>query len=274
MRMPYIRLIIYASALLLCGFASGQAAERPLVFTPLPIEQPETVIAASRPLADYLSRQLGVPVTIRHEKKYEDIIRLFKEGKIDIVHLGPLPYVTLRRDCPDAEPLATIREPDGKAAYTCAVVTAFDGPASISQVRRSVALTQPLSTCGHLTAGYLLDRHHIKLETLRHDYLGNHDKVALAVVKGAYEVGAIKTSVAKKYTNLTLRVLEETPPFPGLLLVGNKATLKQDQINQIRKSLITIPGQEQERLVLGKFGFTAVSDADYGLIRQNMKFFK
>lgn len=250
------------------------AAERPLVFAPLPIEQPETVIAASRPLADYLSRQLGVPIIVRYEKKYEDILRLFKDGKIDIAHLGPLPYVTLRSNCPDMEPLAAINEADGTASYTCALVSAFDGPSSVSQIRRSVALTQPLSTCGHFTAGYLLNKHHMKLDTLRHDYLGNHDKVALAVVRGTYEVGAIKTSVAKKYTNLTLRVLEETPPFPGLLLVGNRSTLRQGQIEVIRKALLHITEQERAHLVLGRFGFAAIRDADYELIRQNMKFFR
>lgn len=274
MQLPDIRIVIYASILFLCCFRPVLAADRALVFTPLPIEQPETVVAATRPLVDYLASQLGVRITIRHEKKYEDIIRLFKEGKIDIVHLGPLPYVSLRSDCPDAEPLAAIKEPDGKASYTCAIVTAFDGPPSVSKIRKSVALTQPLSTCGHLTAGYLLNRHQIKLESVTHDYLGNHDKVALAVARGLYEAGSMKTSVAQKYTNLTLRVIEETPPFPGLLLVGNKATLKQDQIALIKKALLRLPGQEKDRLVLGKYGFAAVNDADYRLIRHYMKFFK
>ncbi len=268
-------LIGFGCALLFCLSATAaQATGRALVFTPLPIEQPETVIAASRPLVNYLSKQLGVPISIRYEKNYEDILRLFQEGKIDIVHLGPLPYVTLRQVYPKAEPLAAINEADGKTTYTCAMVTAFDGPATLKLVRRSVALTQPLSTCGHLTAGYLLNKHGIQLDALHHDYLGNHDKVALAVVKGTYEVGTIKTTVAKKYANLTLRVIEETPNLPGFLLVGNKATLSLDQIREITGLLLKLSGSEQTSLNLGKYGFSATTNADYDLIRTYSRFIR
>lgn len=262
------------AVLLILVAAAGQAGERGLVFAPLPIEQPETVITASHPLVSYLSKQLGVPISIRYEKNYDDMLRLFREGKIDILHLGPLPYVTLRQVYARAEPLATINEADGKTSYTCAMVTAFDGPKNLSLVRRSVALTQPLSTCGHLAAGYLLDKHGIQLDSLHHEYLGNHDKVALAVVKGIYEVGALKTTVAQKYTNLTLRVLEETPGFPGFLLVGNKATLSADQLREITRLLLELPDHERNRLNLGRYGFSVTRNADYDLIRRYSRFFR
>ena len=272
--MQYQVFILVSVLLFWVGATAGQAAERALVFTPLPIEQPETVITSNRPLVNYLSNRLGVPITVRYEKNYEDILRLFQEGKIDLVHLGPLPYVTLRHNYPEAEPLAAFNEADGKTAYTCAMVTAFDGPTSIKQVRRSVALTQPLSTCGHLTAGYLLDKQGINLEALHHDYLGNHDKVALAVVKGTYEVGTIKTTVAKKYVNLTLRILEETPKFPGFLMVGNRATLNQEQISKLTAALLKLSDKDRTSLNLGKYGFSAISNADYDLLRRYERFFR
>lgn len=266
-------LVWLVAVLLLClAVLPGHVVARELVYTPLPIEQPETVLNANRPLVSYLSKQLKTPITIRYEKNYEEILRLFKDGKIDIVHLGPLPYVTLRDRYDKAEPLAATNEADGKSFYTCAMVTAFDGPTSVRQVRRSIAFSQPLSTCGHLTAGYLLDRHGIKLEDLHHEYLGNQDQVALAVVKGNYEVGTIKTAVAKKYTNLTLRIIEETPAFPGFLLVANKATMTPDQISKIRKILLSMTPKDFGGLVLGRYGFSPVLDSSYDLIRQNLRF--
>ena len=261
----------FAGALLVSLVAmTGHAAGRELVYTPLPIEQPETVIDANRPLVAYLSKQLKTP--IRYEKNYDDILRLFQEGKIDIVHLGPLPYVILKSSYPQSEPVAAINEQDGKATYTCAMVTAFDGPMSVKQVRRSIAFSQPLSTCGRLTAGYLLDKYGIKLEDLHHDYLGNQDQVALAVVKGNYEVGTMKAAVAKKYTNLTLRIIEETPAFPGFLLVANKATMTPEQIAKIRSILLSTKPKDSAGLVLGRYGFSPVVDSSYDLIRQNLRF--
>ncbi|MCE1225232.1 MAG: PhnD/SsuA/transferrin family substrate-binding protein [Geobacteraceae bacterium] len=250
------------------------AVARELVYTPLPIEQPETVIAASRPFVSYLSKQLKTPVTIRYEKDYEEILRLFQQGKIDIVHLGPLPYVILKKSYAQAEPVVAINEPDGKASYVCVMATAFDGPTSVRQVRRSIALSQPLSTCGHLTAGYLLDKYGIKLDSLHHEYLGNQDQVALAVVKGNYEVGTMKAAVAKKYSNLTLRIIEETPSFPGFLLVANKTTVTPEQIAKIRSILLSATPKDSAGLVLGRYGFSPVVDSSYDLIRQNLRFFR
>lgn len=268
-------LVWLVAVLLLClAVLPGHVVARELVYTPLPIEQPETVLNANRPLVAYLSKQLKTPITIRYEKNYEEILRLFKDGKIDIVHLGPLPYVTLRDRYDKAEPLAATNEADGKSFYTCAMVTAFDGPTSVRQVRRSIAFSQPLSTCGHLTAGYLLDKHGVKLEALHHDYLGNQDQVALAVVKGTYEVGTLKTAVAKKYASLTLRIIEETPAFPGFLLVANRATVTPEQIREIRKLLLGIASKDRAALVMGQHGFAPVLDANYDLIRQNLKFFR
>ncbi|MDK9716948.1 MAG: PhnD/SsuA/transferrin family substrate-binding protein [Trichlorobacter sp.] len=266
--------LAWFAAVLVSGqiLSSGYAVARELVYTPLPIEQPETVLNANRPLVSYLSKQLKTPISIRYEKSYEEILRLFKQGKIDIVHLGPLPYVILKNSYPQAEPVAAINEPDGKATYTCAMVTAFDGPTSVKQVHRSIAFSQPLSTCGHLTAGYLLAKHGVKLETLHHDYLGNQDQVALAVVKGNYEVGTIKAAVAKKYTNLTLRIIEETPAFPGFLLVANNATMTPEQIKAISRALLSASSEDRAALMLGRHGFAPVVDTHYDLIRQNMQF--
>lgn len=265
----------FAVILLSCLVAApGHAAGRKLVYTPLPIEQPETVIAANRPLVSYLEKQLKVPITIRYEKNYADILQLFQEGKIDIILLGPLPYVILRNSYAKAEPLVAINEADGKATYTCAMVTAFDGPSSAKQVRRSIAFSQPLSTCGHLAAGYLLDKYGVKLEALHHDYLGNQDQVALAVVRGDYEVGTLKTVVAKKYARLTLRVIEETPAFPGFILVANRATLTSEQIREVRGLLLGIASKDRAALVMGQYGFAPVVDTNYDLIRQNLKFFR
>jgi len=273
LRLKWNNLPWLAVVLLSCLAAtSGQTAGRELVYTPLPIEQPEKVITANRPLVTYLAKQLKTPITIRYEKDYEEILRLFQQGKIDIVHLGPLPYVILKKSYTKAEPVVAINEPDGKATYTCAMVTAFDGPTSVRQVRRSIAFSQPLSTCGHLTAGYLLDKYGSNLENLHHEYLGNQDQVALAVVKGNYEVGTIKAAVAKKYSNLTLRIIEETPAFPGFLLVANKATMTSEQISKIRKILLSTTPNDSGGLVLGRYGFSPVADSSYDLIRHNLRF--
>jgi len=238
-----------------------------LTYTPSPIEQLETAVTSHAPFADHLAGILGQTVKIRYERNHFDIIRLFREGKIDLAQMGPLPYVKLRQQFPQAVPLAIFREADGRSVYTCALVTAFDGPKRVSDLRGSIALVQPLSTCGQLGIDYILGRHGKGIEQFPHESLGNQDNVALAVVRGEYAAGGIKSSIAAKYASLSLRVMEETPPFPGMVLVGNGATLSRGQLESIRKALLALSPEDSKRFIAGKFGFAPVADRDYQVIR-------
>ncbi len=259
-------------ALLLClviRVAAAQGAEhRALVLVPLPLEQPEAVIASTRPLAALLSARLQQPVQVRYIHNYQDILQQFQRGAIDILHLGPLPYLKLRQLQAGAEPLVTVNEADGAAAYSCALVTGFDGPTTVASLKGPLALTQPLSTCGHLTAAYLLDRQGKSLEKLNYTYLGSHDKVALAVARGSYQAGTMKTALAAKFANLGVRVLAETPLFPGFMLVANRATLPPKRIDELRRVLLGLSAQERAGLRMGRHGFSPVVEAQYDQLEQ------
>lgn len=141
-----MKVLILSLLVVLFLFPPPGAAE--LVYVPLPLENAEAVIASQAPMIRYLAEKLGVQIRIRYEKDYQQILQLFKEGKIDLVQLGPLPYVTLKKEYPQVQPLAIINESDGKPAYTCALVTSFDGPQSVQEINSPLTLPQALSTCG------------------------------------------------------------------------------------------------------------------------------
>ena len=62
--------------------------------------------------------------------------------------------------------------------------------------------------------------HYTKLYEANHyRYLGQHDEVALAVVRGEFDFGGLKTAIAQKYTHLGLKVVAESPLMTGLALV-------------------------------------------------------
>ncbi len=242
-----------------------------LVYIPLPIEDQETVVADHTPMVNYLAEKLGVSIHIRYEKDYDRILQLFKEGKIDLVQLGPLPYTTLKKAYPQAQPLAIMNEADGKPYYTCALVTSFDGPQSVQDINSPLALPQSLSTCGYFSAELLLHDHKPGLEQLGYQYLGSHSKVALAVIRGELKTGVMKTSVTKKYHDLTLKVLQETPALPGFVIVGNSATLSAEQLQRIGQLLIQADAQTRSSWITGKEGFSAVSDQDFTLFDRHEK---
>jgi phosphonate transport system substrate-binding protein len=250
-------------ALLAFLFFPALLPARELVYIPLPVENQAALVAAHTPMIDYLSEKLGVTIRIRYEKDYHRIFQLFKEGKADLVQLGPLPYATLKKEYARTRPLAIMNGADGKPRYTCALVTSFDGPQSVEKIMSPLALTQALSTCGHFSASLLLKRRGLDLEKLGYDYLGTHENVALAVVRGEFKTGSMKTAVARRYENLTLKILAESPPLPEFVIAGSAIILTPEQLERISVLLIQATPEVRASWQAGRHGFSPVSENDF-----------
>lgn len=240
-----------------------------LVFTPLPLESPETVVAQWKPLLGEVEKTLGVTVRIEYVANYGEIINKFRAGKIDLVHLGPLPYVTLRETFEPATPLVHLKESDGRASYTCALVAPAESKLAARNIKgKKFALTQPQSTCGYLAADGLLREGGSALENNRYRYLGHHDTVALAVLRGEFDFGSMKTQIARKYAGLGLEVLAETAPLPGFALVANAATVSPERISQLRKLLLDADAATRSGWGIARHGVTPAKDSDFDAVRR------
>jgi phosphonate transport system substrate-binding protein len=262
--------VIFMMALGFFSIPPSLVMARELVYAPLPIENQATVVGSHAPMIQYLAEKLGVTIRIRYEKDNNRTVQLFKEGKIDLIQLGPLPYVTLKKEYARTLPLVIFNEADGKPFYTCALVTSFDGPPSVGEINSPLALTQFFSTCGHFSATLLLRGHHLDLEKLGYEYMGTHENVALAVIREEYKTGCLKTSVAQRYENLTLKILQETPPFPGFVIAGNAITMEPAQLEKIRSILMQTSPAERADWKTGRNGFSPVSDTDFDQFLRSM----
>ncbi len=247
-------------------------ATETLVFTPLPLENPETVAAQWKPLLNQVGNALGVTVRIEYAANYGEIIDKFRAGKIDLVQLGPLSYVALRETFEPVALLVHLNESDGRAGYTCALVAPAESKLAARDIKnlkgRKFALTQPLSTCGYLAADSLLHQAGGALENNRYRYLGQHDAVALAVMRGEFDLGSMKTLIARKYAGLGLVVVAETAPLPGFALVANAATVSPERISQIRKLLLDADAATRSDWGIARHGVTPAKDSDYDAVRR------
>jgi phosphonate transport system substrate-binding protein len=254
-----------AAALLVLVLSGGQAAAREsLVFTPLPLTNPQSVIAGSRNLVEYMAENLGRDIHIHYEPDYAGILEKFQAGRIDLVHLGPLPYVFLRAMNPQAEPLVFFRESDGAAAYTCALAAALDGPGDLTTARGPVGLTQPLSTCGFLVTAYLLRQGGLDLHALPYAFLGSHEAVALSLARGTSQTGGLKTMIGQDFDQLGVRILARSPLLPGFALVANGKTLSGELLDRLAALLIQAPANVYEQWIgLGRWGMSPARLEDY-----------
>ena len=253
---------------------NGSLQAKTIRFAPLPMENRETLVKQYRPLVLFLEEKTGANIVFDFSDNYTEIIKKFIEGNIDLAYLGPLPYVELKTKYAKAEPVVHFNEASGKPMYTCAIVALGDAGIKLHGLKTSkVALTQPLSTCGYLSVQGLLKENGSNLEDNRYTYLDKHDAVALAVVRGEFELGGIKTAIAKKYSHLGLSVLAETAPMPAFALIANRSTLNDAVVDAIRSSLTPLdPAKDTDMLATWgeniRYGATEATDRDYEAVRR------
>lgn len=106
---------------------------------------------------------------------------------------------------------------------------------------------------------------------MRQLILGSHDNVALAVLAGDYDAGAVKKAVYKKYQARGLRVLATTPALSEHLFV-TRSKLPASIRRILREALYALKNDPRGPAIMGgiKPGMTAwvpVTDADYDNLR-------
>lgn len=253
--------------------AAALADPDTLYFAPLPMEQPEEVVKQFKPLLSFLERRLDVKIEIRYSSSYAEILERFRTGQIDLAYLGPLPYVSLRENHPQAEPLVHFLEKDGQATYSCAL---FGSDQRLEKPLRNktFALTQPLSTCGYLAVDGLLRQRGERLDQQRFRYLDKHDEAVLAVARGDFDFGGAKTSIARNYAHLGIVVLAETPPLPSFALVANSRRLSAERLSQLRQTLVELDPKGRDRSLMSDWGkqlrngAVSAADSDYDVLRR------
>ncbi len=258
-------------AVMLCAWLGiAPACAETLMFSPMPLEQPKAIANQWRPVLDYLETMLGAHIRISYPASNAEIVERFRKGEIDLAYLGPLPYVELKKTFPDAEPLVHVVEPDGQAKYTCAIIALAERKLSVKALRdKTIALTQPLSTCGYLALDGILHQAGSDLQHNRFRYLGTHEKVALAVARGEFDAGGVKTTIGRRYEHLGVRILAESEALPSYALIANTRRLSAQRIGQIRNALIV--ADAGTRAGWGgpmQHGVVLASDRDYDGLRK------
>jgi len=245
------------------------------------MEQKKKVVRQIAPMLHFFEKSLDRHFTVKYSSNYADILHNFQAERIDLAFLGPLPYVQLRAEYPEAEPVVRFLNEHGKDTYTCSLITGVESGLTTVEAlkRRRLGLTQPHSTCGYLFTGNLLQQAGISIKETKFRYTGSHQEVALSIVRGECDAGGIKTSIGRKYAHLGLRFLAESKPLPGFLLVANKKTLTTEQIEEIRDILLQLrPLYNASHADLTRdwgenvrYGATEVKDSDYDVIRDQLQ---
>ncbi|MEA3464543.1 MAG: PhnD/SsuA/transferrin family substrate-binding protein [Thermodesulfobacteriota bacterium] len=235
--MKKITLMIFAVFTL---FPSGAFSAQTIRLAVLPMVSEAEVFQQFSPFNHYISDITRQPVELVYWQNYKKLLDELINDHIDLAFLGPLPYVILTNQDNSFIPIARFVDANGNANYTCSLI-AFDCDVAALNVKQArIALTQPYSTCGYLYTKQLLKKYPLNLEELSYYYAGQHSTCALDVIRGTAQIAGVKTSIARQYSNLGLRIIAESEPIPGFLLVANSRTLEAGTIDKIRSALLQL----------------------------------
>jgi len=216
-------------------------------FAPLPTKSSSQNVKDFLPINQFLKEKLSLHINYVYKKDYQDILDGFKDGTIDMAYLGPLPFISLRKDYKHAEPIVTFKQSDGSSKYRC-VLAKFKNDIFTKDKKIKVALTQPLSTCGYLMTNILLkDKFNLDLKNQKYKYKMSHTNALISVVKGEFLLAGAKKSIASKFKTLGMEIIAQSKLLPGFSLVVNTKTLTKKQILKIQESLLSVSQSEYKK---------------------------
>jgi phosphonate transport system substrate-binding protein len=273
---PWNRRRLAALAVVFLALLAGSAwagSGQPLILAVHPFLPAAEIQQRFKPLADYLAKEMQRPVSVRVGRDYDEHIKAIGGDRVDIAFLGPAGYVRLREQ-QGAKPLLARFEVDRQPKLFGVIAVRKDSPlkglADLAGVR--FAFGDPESTMSHIVPRYLLLQAGIPrgLPT-RHAFLGSHKNVAMGVLVGDYEAGAMKKEVFEEFAAKGLRALATTPGVPDHLFVA-RASLPAADVQRLRQALLRLGGQPGGPAILQQLhqGLTALvpaTDADYDALR-------
>ena len=229
------------------------------------------------PLAKYLEQKTGHPITVRVGRDYNEHVSAIGGNQVDIAFMGPAPYV-LMVAMHGRKPMLARIEVNGKPVLGGTIIARTDGPLrSLSDLKgRRFAFGDRESTMSALVPQYMLQEAGVPLSALRgYDYLGSHKNVALGVLGGDYDAGAVKQEIFDELAPRGLRVLAQLPTVSEHVFVA-RSNLPPELVDKLRHALLSLATEPDGQQIMQSMhkGMTAMvpaSDQDYQSLRAMMR---
>lgn len=261
----------------LCIVNPAEPAET-VYFSAITLYHPIVMYQKYQPLMDYLSKNTPYKFELKLSQDYSDIINFLKTNKVQVALLGGVTYLIAKREL-NLFPILKPMGADGRPYYRCVFITreANRDINSLSDIKgKSLAFASKLSTSGYIAPLYhLYSKAGIGLRDLaRYENFRYHDSVAREVLRGNFEAGAVIDSVANRFKNRGLRIIDVSSPIPGLPIVV-RADASPKLIEAIKKAVLSLDYNNPEHRKMMeqwdeefRYGFVEATDSDYDIIRE------
>jgi phosphonate transport system substrate-binding protein len=264
--------LIALAALWLSGPAQAE-----LVLGVHPFKPATRLVDAFTPLTQYLSDKLGQRVTLRVSQDYQAHIDAVGRDAFDIAYLGPSLYLKLR-DAHGERPLLARQRIGAAPVFHSKIFVRADSPISdlAGLAGKRFAFGDPKSTMGHLVPRYQLWQAGITVDRLAsYRYVGDHVNIALGVLAGEFDAGAVKEDVFYQYEKRGLRAIATSSPMSDHLFVASRK-MPPALVSKLRRIMLDMHQDPKGREALqavtaGINALVPVRDSDYDSLRAVLK---
>lgn len=249
-------------------------AQADLVLGVHPFKPATRIVESFTPLTQYLSARLGEPVHLHIARDYQDHIDAAAIGRYDFAYIGPGAYVQLH-SIHGARPLLARQQIGASPVFHGKIFVRNDSP--IRQLKdlagKRFAFGDPRSTMGHLVPRYMLWQAGVSVEQFAsHKFVGDHLNIALGVLAGEFDAGAVKEDVYFQYEKRGLRAIATSAPISDHLFIASNR-MKPAQVQKLRSLLLAMHQDPEGRAALnavtaGISALAPVQDSDYDTLRE------
>jgi len=242
-----------------------------------PFKPPSRLIESFTPLAEYLSEKMGEPVTLEISRDYQTHVDRIGKGEIDMAYMGPVLYVKASSTY-GSMPLLARQAIKGNPVFHGKIFVRKD-----SNIRKlsdlmgkRFAFGEEHSTMSHLVPRYMLWQSGIPVEKLGESkFVGDHVNVALGILAGDYDAGAVKEDVYFEYAGRGLREIATSQPLSDHVFVASKK-MPAAKVRKLQEILLRIDKDPRGASILGSMtkGVTALvpaKDSDYDSLRSVLR---
>ncbi len=262
--------------------ADWRAQYPELVIAIVPAENASGLVDRYGPFNAYLSKALGVKVTLRIASDYAAAIEGQRAGNIHIAFYGPSSYVrawTVTKG--GVEPFVTTVNADGSVGfYSVAYVRADDKAQKLEDLKgRNLGLVDPNSTSGNNVPRYAMSKMGIEPAVFfsKVVYAGSHENAVLALKSNTVDVAFNwwNSETDSNFTRMVNKGMAKADDvrliYKSPLLAGSPyawlTSLPQPLKDAIMKAFVEAPKADKaafDKLSDGKdLGFKQVTHADY-----------
>ena len=280
-RNPVIRLIALVLTLQLPACSDPQPGHtiETLRIGILPGQSEAALRERFTPLFEFLSEEAGLPYELVIPGNYEELLKAFGAGEIDLGYFGGVTFVKANTEF-GAVPLV-MRDVDSR--FTSILVVADESITSLSDLQdKRLGFGSRLSTSGHhMPRHFLQVQYGIIPEQYFQSiqYSGKHDRTAYWVRDGVIDAGVVNPEIISKMLadgrlqQGDLRTVLTTPPYTNYVWAVNPRIGPIDR-ERIRHAFLQLsfdnPRHEAILTRIGAASFYPASIEDFSTLKQVM----